>query len=254
MFRAVLDILRDAPAGGPVTRFIVVSLPRTGTHMLRTLLNQHPNIRTETELFNEHSKLCRKWRKRSAPWMMENIAWRNGPQHIRGCTIHLTHGYSWGIWQYLMGRSDVRYLCLRRFNLLQQYLSLQQARTHQRWQTYRHQARPPVRAMSFKPQQVERYFQDMAAYWDGFEQAFSNRPRCDVWYEELCHQTESVSRQAQTFLGAASVAGLQPETIKVGCPARELISNYDELCRYFAGTQYQAFFAGDDVQPRRLAA
>ncbi len=63
MFQSVREFLRPKPETGPVTRFIVASLPHTGTHMIRTLLNQHPNIRTETELFNEHSTLCRKWSK-----------------------------------------------------------------------------------------------------------------------------------------------------------------------------------------------
>ncbi len=168
--------------------------------------------------------------------------------------LHLCHGYSWGIWQYLMNRSDVRYVSLRRFNLLEQYLSLKQALVHQRWQIYRHQSRPAAQAMSFKPQEVERYFQDMQAHWRFFEQAFSSRPQCNVWYEDLCRNTETVSRQAQEFIGAAVIAGLQPNTIKVGRPASELISNYDELREYFSGTPYRAFFAEGDAQPRRLAA
>ncbi len=222
--------------------------------MIRTLLNQHPNIRTETELFNEHSNLCRKWSKRTAPWVLDHIAWRPGPQKIRGCMIHVCHGNHWGVWQHLMSRHDVRYVCLRRFNWLQQYLSLQQAKVHKRWQTYRHQSRPPVQAMSFKPQDVERYFQDMQAHWQFFEQAFSNRPQCNVWYEDMCRETEAVSLRVQVFLGAATVSGLEPDTIKVGRPASELISNYDELREHFAATPYRAFFEEGYVQPRRLAA
>jgi len=254
MLQAVCKFLRSKPATALTTRFIVVSLPRTGTHMLRTLLNQHPNIRTETELFNETSKHCRKWRKKSAQWVLENVAWCDSPQQIRGCMVHLCHGYTWGLWQHLMSRNDVRYMCLRRSNLLEQYLSFQQALVHQHWQTYRHESRPMVQAMSFKPQEVERYFQDMEAYWQFFAQAFSNRPTCTVWYEDLCHETETVSRQAQAFLEATPISGLEPDTVKVGRPARELISNYDELREYFWDTSYRAFFADEDSLPRRLVA
>ena len=53
------------------TLFVVVSMPRSGTHMLRTLLNQHPEIRTAEELFNEASSACKKWEHRSAEWVLE---------------------------------------------------------------------------------------------------------------------------------------------------------------------------------------
>ncbi len=91
MFPALREFLRAKPATGPTTRFVVVSLPRTGTHMLRTLLNQHPNIRTETELFNEHSTHCRKWRRRSAQWVLENVAWRQAvSKFVASCCICAT--------------------------------------------------------------------------------------------------------------------------------------------------------------------
>lgn len=254
MFQAIRKFLRSGPVDDTTTRFIVVSLPRTGTHMLRTLLNQHPNIRTETELFNETAKNCRKWRRKSAKWVLDNIAWREGPQQIRGCMTHLCHGNAWGLWQHLMTRTDVRYLCLRRFNLLEQYLSFQQALIHQRWQTYRDQSLPPVQAMSFQPHEVEEYFEETESHWQFFESAFSSQPHCTVWYEDLCRDIDSVSRQAQKFLGAAQITGLEPDTVKVGRPARELISNYDELREYFSGTPYSAFFADEVKLPRRLAA
>lgn len=254
MFQTIRQFLGGKSEADTTTRFIVVSLPRTGTHMLRTLLNEHPNIRTETELFNETSKLCRKWRRKSAKWVLENIAWRAGAQQIRGCMVHLCHGNAWGLWQHLMSRHDVRYLCLRRFNLLEQYLSFQQALVHQHWQTYRHEERPPVQAMSLKPQEAEQYFQEMEAHWQFFAQAFSNEPQCTVWYEDMCRDIEAVSRQAQIFLGVTPISGYEPDTVKVGRPARELISNYDELREYFSGTPYSDFFADKVSIPHRRAA
>ena len=254
MLQAVREFLRRTPEVDNATHFVVVSLPRTGTHMLRTLLNEHPNIRTETELFNEHSKPCRKWSKRSAQWVLSNIAWRKGPQQIRGCMIHLCHGYQWGIWQHLMSLDDVRYVCLKRENLLEQYLSLQQALVHKKWQTYRHQKTPPVQRMELKPEDAKRYFGETQDQWAEFERAFCNRPRCYVSYEELCGQKDAASRRVQEFLGAQFMADLQSDTVKVGRPARELIGNYDELREYFAGTPYYSFFTPGEAQPRRMAA
>jgi hypothetical protein len=232
------------------TLFIIVSLPRSGTHMLRTLLNQHPNIRTESELFNEDAKPSRKWRKNSAQWVLENIAWCESAEQIRGCVAHLGQGHTWGIWQHLPNLADVRYLCIRRQNWVEQYLSLREALVHRHWQAYRNEQPPPVRAMTFQPHEMERYFHQVQAHWDWFEQTFADRPQLTVWYEEMCIHTEAISRQTQQFLGADVMEGLQPDTVKVGRPAKELIENYEELSRYFSGSPYQRFFKSES--PVRL--
>ncbi len=246
MFR----LTRSDATACQTTRFVVVSRPRSGTHMLRTLLNQHPEIRTETELFNEHSQNCKHWRKKSARWVLDNVAWRGESQKtILGCLAHLGQGELWGVWQHLLTRDDVRYICMRRFNLLHQFVSLQQALVHQSWQTYRHDVRPAMRKLEIDPLEAEHYFRRQLAHWAWFEAMFAGRLQLTVWYEELCHDRDNASRRVQKFLGATVMGGLEPETVKIGQSPRDIVSNYDQLRGYFAGTEYEKFF---EVETRTL--
>jgi len=237
------------------TRFVVVSLPRSGTHMLRSVLNQHPHIRTEIELFNEYFEPCRERLGRSAEWILENVAWREDSARIRGFTAFLDQGQPWKLWEHLLTLKGVRYVCLRRRNLLEQYVSLQEALVHKQWHAVkRREDLPALHTLRLEPAAVECFFRSAVMHWNWFERAFARRPRQTLWYEDLCAHTEVVSRQVQQFLGAEIVSGLRPETVKVGRRASELISNYDELCDYFAGSEHALHFQpASDVQRKKAA-
>lgn len=62
----------------------------------------------------------------------------------------------------------------------------------------------------------------------------------DVSYEELCANPDGVFELVQVFLGV-DPRRLTPGTIKVGRPLVESIRNFDEVCRWLAGTRYAAF-------------
>ena len=237
------------------TRFVIVSLPRSGTHMLRSVLNEHPEIRTEIEIFNEHFDPCKQWLGRPAGWVLDNVAWRENSARIRGFTAHLDQGQPWKLWEHLLTIKGVRFVCLRRQNVLEQYVSLQEALLHHQWHAVnRPEDLPALRTLRLEPAAVEGYFQTTAAHWNWFERTFSRRPRQAVSYEDLCARTELVSRQVQQFLGAAVIEGLRPQTVKVGRPASELVSNYGELCDYFSGTEHARHFRSDGGLQRRRAA
>jgi len=236
------------------TLFVIASLPRSGTHMLSSLLDRHPQIRTEAEIFNPYSERNHKHRGRSAQWVLRNRAWHEGPQPIRGVPIHLNHDDPWKVWQYLRGLAAVRYLCMRRRNVLAQFVSHEQAMVHGRWQVWRDQRRPEVVALVIEPRRLEHFAERMEACWERFDAEFSAHERLPVWYEDLCEHTEAVSTDVQQFLGASLVRGLRPGTIKVGRPLAEVVSNYDQLRRYLGGSKYESLFELPATQQVRRAA
>jgi hypothetical protein len=236
------------------TLFVIASLPRSGTHMLSSLLDGHPQIRTEAEVFNPYSDNNRRHHGRSAEWVLRNRAWYDGPQLIRGVPIHLNHDDPWKVWQYLHGLAEVRHLCMRRRNVLEQFVSHEQAMVHGRWQVWQDQRRPEVVTLVVDPRRLERFAAQMEACWDRFDREFSAQERMPVWYEDLCTHTEAVSTDVQQFLGASLVRGLRPATIKVGRPLTEVVSNYDQLQRYFRGSKYESLFDPPATQQRRRAA
>lgn len=235
------------------TLFVIASLPRSGTHMLSSLLDGHPQIRTEAEIFNPYSEGNRRHTGRPAEWVLRNRAWYDGPQRIRGVPIHLSHDDPWKVWPYLRSLAGVRYLCLRRRNLLEQFVSHEQAMVHGRWQVWRDQRRPDVVQLVVDPRRLEHFATRMDACWDRFDREFAAHERMPVWYEDLCQNTEAVSLEVQRFLGAHLVSGLRPGTIKVGRPLAEVVSNYDQLRQYFGGSKYESLFEQAATELRRAA-
>jgi len=254
----VVDFLTGWGRGGlnraEPTLFVIASLPRSGTHMFSSLLDGHPEIRTEAELFNPHSKQNKRRIGRPAEWILRNRAWYDGPQRIRGVPIHLNHDDPWKVWQHLKGLSGVRYLCLRRRNVLEQFVSHEQAMVHQRWQVWQAERRPEVVQVAVDPRKLEHFAARMQACWDRFANEFAAHERMTVWYEELCSETEVVSLEVQRFLGAALVSGLRPGTIKVGRPLDSVVSNYAQLRRHFAGSKFEACFEPAKASQIRRAA
>jgi hypothetical protein len=222
--------------------------------MLSSLLDGHSQVRTEAEVFNPYSDNNRRHRGRSAEWVLRNRAWYEGPQRIRGVPIHLNHDDPWRVWQYLRGLAGVRYLCMRRRNVLEQFVSHEQAMVHGRWQVWRDQRRPEVVELVVDPRRLEHFAGRMEACWDRFDREFAAHERMTVWYEDLCEHTETVSVEVQRFLGATQVSGLRPGTIKVGRPLAEVVSNYDQLRRYFRGSKYESLFVPSAAQQLRRAA
>src|SRR5207244_12809003 len=135
---------------------------------------------------------------------------------------------------------------VRRRNRLEQFVSLQQAGVHRRWQATHEKHRPQLRPMPVDPDAAERFFDDMLRYWQRFDDDFSAARRLTIWYEDLCQDTEFHSLAMQNFLGASLLPGLQPGTIKIGRPADELISNFAELRRHFSGSKYEPLFRPDE--------
>jgi hypothetical protein len=191
---------------------------------------------------------------RSAEWILNHRAWYNGPQRIRGVPIHLNHADPWKVWQYLKGRSGVRYLCMQRRNVLEQFVSHEQAMVHGRWQVRQAALRPELRPLAIDPGRFENFVVRMQSCRDRFENEFAAFERLRVWYEDLCQHTEATSLEVQRFLGASLVSRLQPGTVKVGRPLSEVVSNYAELKRHFRSSKFEVFFEPPAQTQLRRAA
>ena len=148
-------------------RLVVVSYPRSGTHLLRTLLESHPAIRCQAEPFNSDSRrlpydLDTPTQEILDRWVYPNQA----PDGIvwQGFVLQAYHPFAleafpgirpnprWAnVWDRLAAMDDLRVIFLERRDLLRRHLSHRLSRETGRWhdwdpkrvETVTHLAPPP---------------------------------------------------------------------------------------------------------------
>lgn len=228
----------------PYRRFIILSSPRSGTHMLRTALKNHPNIAARTEVFNPDFLHDRPFGPQTpAKEILNKHIYRDLPAKIQmlGFIIHRS-GAPFGnwpdLWEMLQDDKDIYVISLRRRNLLKRYLSYQVMRTFKG---------SPPKPLTFDPEALKKDFICQQKEVDAFDERFAGHPLIKVYYEDLCTDYHRTMKKIQRFLK------VKPQKLWPGIKGkpkrklREAIANFDELQAYFAQTKWATFFNEEEV-------
>ena len=233
-------------------RFLILSSPRSGTHMLRTSLNMHPAVEAKTEVFNPDWTRQEAFDK-GAPALsiLNDHIFREYPAEVRavGFILHRS-GARFGdwpeLWPLLEADTRLRVISVRRYNLLQRYLSYHAMRD-------RNQGRP-LCARQIPADVLRDEFELREHELAEFDRRFADHPMIKLGYEELCRDYRAAMRRVQTFIGVR-YAWITPGTERNRqVPLREAIANFDELAAAFANTRWSWFFQEAAHQPGRLQA
>jgi len=227
--------------------FVIEAFPRCGTHMLRTALDRHPQIRCAGEIFNRDAAGCE---ARTAKEVGDVLSrWlRPGPDVSGFCVHRIPLGepsYPWRHnspldWHRLARRlheQGIRVVALDRRNLFRRHVSHLVARKTHRWQFYSPASSPkPVRV-------IRKDFEaDVDWYRLLWQRARSLAPAVlMVAYESLVSDWEYHIGRIQDYLGVVRVA-IQPRTIKPCWPLSEVVENYEDLKRHYAGSKLEEWF------------
>ena len=241
------------------TRFIVLCSGRTGSNMLLSLLNAHPQIIAFGELFNPQKiwwdteryfftrdPFALRLRRTQPLAFLKRKVFRRFPPSI--ATVGLKLGYNHAqqepekqIWAYLQAQPGLKVIHLQRRNLLKMYLSLQKAKLTQEWINLTG-PRPDHLSLALDYQDCLEFFtryQSQAQFYSAF---FAQQPQLDVSYEALAADYEAQMRRVQAFLGV-SYHPAQPVTYRQSSlPLAQAITNYRELKAQFAATPWAEFF------------
>ena len=222
-------------------RFIVLTRSRTGSTMLISFLNSHPNIHAEGEIF-------RKLNGRNYKDILVKTFARQ-PCYIKakGFKIFYFHPIdddSNNIWDELISLDDLWIIHLKRRNILRTIVSRKIASAQEVWATRsakRHSA-SRNKAVSFTIGELEQGFKKTRDAEVKGDKEFSKHPLATVYYEDLVDNPEGEFGKVTEFLGVkcappkTHLKKQNPESLKV------LIKNYDELKSAFSGTEWQEFF------------
>ena len=236
------------------TRFVILAAPRTGSNLLCTLLNSHPEVLCHHELFNPNGIFyALEFRDGSLdfgsmeardrePFAFLQRVW----EHSLGAScvgFKMTRGQDEAVIQSLIEDSGVLKILLYRRNRLKTFISEQLARQTDRWEVY---ARDELATETPRLHVDVESFRAHCDLNDGFYQDIEHalqsglQPWIETAYEDILTAAEHV--RLLEFLGVeATDARLVQSSIKQSdTDLRTHIENYQELETAFEGTEHLA--------------
>jgi LPS sulfotransferase NodH len=257
LYNWVLDI-GLIPGQKDYARFIILTRSRSGSNLLRGLLNAHSQVVAFSEMFKDPNtigwdipgyptsgralELFRKDTRR----FIDKYVFKKYPGHIKAVGFKIFYYHALGtelepVWNYLKEHRDIHVLHLKRENILKTHLSKTKAQITDNWinLTGEREVVPPI---LLDYEELLHDFIQTRTWEDEADRIFSNHPKIEVVYEQLARDYAVEMRKIQSFLGLDSEA-VAPQTHKQASkPLPEAIANYAELKERFRNTPWESFF------------
>jgi LPS sulfotransferase NodH len=232
------------------TRFVILAAPRTGSNMLCTILDSHPQILCHHEMFNpdgifyalglrEGSFNIGTLQDRSRdPLDFLQRIWKADLGHA--CVgFKMTHWQNETVFNAVLNDPSVKKIVLRRKNRIKTYVSWLVAQQTGQWEVYRKAdlARRPRVAVD--EAELRQHIAENEQYLSYIERVLdaTRQHWASVAYERLLEKSDECERVLQFLEVAAEACRLEPKSVRQN-PAdlRELICNFDDLDRSWRGT------------------
>jgi LPS sulfotransferase NodH len=223
-------------------RFVILAVPRTGSNLLCTLLNSHPQIVCHHELFNPQGIFAAhdyrgealaaeslNERDRDPLAFLERV-WQTAPDS-RCVGFKWTLGQSEEVLESVVHDRAVRKLVLRRGNRIKTFVSQKIAETTCQWEVYEAQelAMPRPRVHVDPDQLLEHIATNQKFYGDLSDDLLkTGQPHLTIDYETLFDGR--VRNRMLEFLNVETEFSLHATSVKQNATdLRESISNFGEL-------------------------
>jgi LPS sulfotransferase NodH len=236
------------------TRFVILAAPRSGSNLLCTLLNSHPEILCHHEVYNpggiyyalEHRDgsldLGTIENRDRAPLVFLNRLWSTNLGH-RCVGFKMTRGQNEEVLRHVLFETAVRKIVLKRRNRIKTFVSSLIAERSGQWEVYSEadlvEPRPKV---ELNVSDLHRSVAENEAYYVGIDSVLqsSGQEALAVAYEDLGDPVEHLRLLAT--LGVSCRSGrLVARSIKQNpTDLRSLIANYDEVLDSLRGTEMAA--------------
>ncbi|MDL2410548.1 sulfotransferase [Rhizobium calliandrae] len=234
--------------------FVILAMPRTGTHYLEALLNDHPNVLSNGELLNSYDE---NWpdkdRLRHSDRELLELAYLRYPPSEKkvtrvGCKINEPQFYDRpGFFDELARWQGLKVILLTR-NTLESLRSLMQARQTGQWLKFSPDSNEPP-SVWLSVNACEAYFKAADDFHARVKGAFDPSKLLVIEYEDLLLKPSACLATVLAFLGAPAHQPSNRATIQrqeTRSITRSL-QNFEELRRHFAGGPYAKFFELDDA-------
>lgn len=239
-FRALRFKLLSAVGHENFTKFIVLSRSRTGSNMLMSLLNSHP------EVIAEHEILARLNGRDAREIVAGTYAKQPYYVKAKGFKVFYYHPLDGDPAALLddLAAENIRVIHLKRRNILRTLVSRKIAGMKDVWAATS-AARLDVgrhKSVSFTVEELEEGFRRTRDWEVEGDRRFAAHPLLSVRYEDLVRDPDGSLAEVLDFLGLQHFP-LETEMRKQN-PERlaDLVTNYAALKAAFAGSEWEPFF------------
>ncbi len=230
-------------------RFVVVAARRTGSNMLCTLLDSHPEILCHHEIFNPRGIFCAlslrqtdfalgSMTERDAdPVAFVDRVWRR-PEGRRCVGFKLTSGQAEPVLAHVVADPSVRKIVLRRRNRVKAYVSERIAERLDQWEVYDERDLDSARPrLEIDAESLRRHVADNERFYRcvGSRLDDSGQTCLSLDYEDLGAPEQGA--RLLGFLGIESAsAALEARSVKQNPrDLREVVANFDDLAETLKG-------------------
>ncbi|QDU60468.1 hypothetical protein Pan216_13090 [Planctomycetes bacterium Pan216] len=228
-------------------RFVVVGHSRTGWHLLRTALREHPNVACHHEPFHDRNPQAFPHSTPADIVLAEHL-FTHYPGNIHAVGFKIQYEQPvynpwWqSIWRLLRADTEIKLIHLKRTNLLARLLSECNALRTNRW-FVEAGTRPPIPPpVTLDPQRCRESFEWTKRQEKLVEEFFKDHEMMEIDFEDLVADVPDTLGRVQEYLGVP-VVSIAPGTQRIEKrPLAEAIVNYKELKRAFQDSEWATFF------------
>jgi LPS sulfotransferase NodH len=229
-------------------RFVIFAAPRTGSNLLCSLLNAHPDIVCHHGMFNPDGIHCARDRlerrgifrsvgeRDRDPAAFLDAVWASADTE-RAIGFKMNRGENDSAVDILLRDTRVRKILLKRRNRVRTYVSEEIARRTGVWESYDESANAPIPSIHVDPDKLIQHIGLNAAYYAKLENTLreTGQERLETHYEALADRKEI--ERIFAFLGVGACSQLHAACRKrASLDLVEVIGNVSALADALHGT------------------
>lgn len=238
-------------------KFIILSMPRSGSNYLSYLLHDHPQIISFGEVYDKSviwsqpekiwlqgKPILKKIRDYFPMVFLKLFIFSRYPRSISAVGLRFFYQqveYFPSVFNYLLRQNDLKIIHLKRRNILDNLVSLKIALKTDIWISLKQKKEPNVK-IRLSYQVCLNYFINTEKLWKKYDKEFRDFSKIDVYYEDLCQNPQKELERVLSLLGVPYrrlFCPLRKQNIR---SLRNVIINYDELKEKFVHSKWGHFF------------
>jgi len=244
----------------PPTRFVIIGASRTGTTLLRLMLNSHPDIISHGEIFAkamrgfvgiEHRSQSplKQWlveiRDSDPVFFLENIAFLSGAKKAIGFKILYRTVRDTNLrlmLNIIQTDNEIKIIHIIRKNRLKRLISQKRANLSGISVLLSDKYRPKLEKVNIQLKDLIKDIHEIENEENSTRTYFKNHPIFEIEYEDIVGSKHDSVELLQKFLGVQP-AQLNSPTLKLSSEnLNELLENYEELKLKTKRTPYENYF------------